>query len=432
MVLPFANKGPAVIWDWVLCNTIDMSEITQLNIHSRQLQDQLDSCGKATGWVHLLDPEVDAIVVHQTALRLDRDGDTVWSGPIWQATDTSAASAGSEEGQDQCQITAMGWFNTLGGSSGQNGRLLHTGAEFQAMMYVNGIDDTDGLMPNYAAWQAQNGVYVPLGIDTAVELAYDYVEFPQTTDAAIIFDLLARANIDSPTLITPGNIYGSPVARNLTLQRFQNVGQEILQLINVESGVDFYIDPVTRQMNLYGPLASASPMINTGMGQDRGAGILFSYPGNCTSVNRSQDGTMTENRMEAIGQYSIGRADDIGSQQLNGLLEASTSLSEVVDPNILVAYAQAEVAVKAEPWTITTWTPRGITSDDNTTSGVPRPYVDFGLGDIVYSYINRGPRLQVGIGSPQATRLFGWTLNIDDSGVEKLTSVMTTYQGTGI
>ena len=409
----------AVPWDWFLVDSATMNPIAQLNAHDRQLQVQLNNQGKATCWTHLLDPDTDLIVPHQTGLRLDRNGQTVYSGAIWQANDSSSASEGQQSGNDKCQITSFGWFNALGGS-GQNCRLVHTGAEFQAMLAA----------PNGVAWQAQNGPYVSLGIDTAIQLAYDYIQFPQTSDAAIIFDLLNRANIDAPTLITPGNIYGYPIGRNLTLQRFQNVGQQITQLVNVESGVDFIIDPVTRQMDLYGPRASSSYLIDTGYGQDR-PNAVFSYPGNCTAFSRSRDGLQTVNRMEAIGQYGVGRADDAQSQSVNGLLEVSSSLSEVVDPNILVAYAQAEVAVKKNPWTIITFTPRPVIASDASAPGVPRPFEDFEVGDIVFARIDRGS-VQVGTnGNPQATRVFGFTLDLDDSGVERLTSVQTTYQGMG-
>lgn len=424
LILPSVDyRVPAVDWVWWLCDTPTMTQITELQVHSKQLQVQLNSPGKATGWVHLLDEAAEAIIPHQTALRLDRNGETVWSGPIWQITDQSAASTGQEEGQDQCQITAMGWFNTLGGNSGENGRQLHTGAEFAAMLTT----------PNGVLWQAQNGTYVCPGVDTAVQLSYSATLVPTTTDAVIIFDLLNRANIDAPTLITAGNVFGSPVQRNLTLQRFQQVGQEISQLVNVEAGVDFHIDPVTRQMHLYGPGASSSPSVPNGRGVDRGGGVVFTYPGNCVQANKSQDGTQTTNRMEAIGDYAVGREDDIVSQQQNGLLEANEQLSDVVDPNILVAYAQAEVAVKSQPWTIITMTPRGLISDDYTKGpGVPRPYDDFDLGDIIYARVDRG-RFQVGTsGAPQATRMFGWTLTIDDDGVERIAQIMTTYQGTGI
>jgi len=107
------------------------------------------------------------------------------------------------------------------------------------------------------------------------------------------------------------------------------------------------------------------------------------------------------------------------------------SLSEVVDPNILVAYAQAEVAVKKNPWTIITFTPRPVIASDASAPGVPRPFEDFEVGDIVFARIDRGS-VQVGTnGNPQATRVFGFTLDLDDSGVERLTSVQTTYQGMG-
>jgi hypothetical protein len=398
-----------------------MEQITQLNIHDRQFNPQLNSQGKATGWTHLLDPDTECIVPHQTALKLVRNEQEIWSGPIWQANDSSSAATGQQSGSDKCEITAFGWFNELGGS-GQNCRLVHTGTEFAAMLAgANGV-----------AWEAENGSYVPLGIDTAIQLAYDVIEYPQTTDAAIIFDLLNRANIDSPTMITPGNIYGHPIGRNLTLQRFQNVGQEITQLVNVESGVDFVIDPVTRKMDLYGPGASSSFMINTGYGQDRGQQTLFSYPGNCVQVSRSRDGTRTQNRVETVGQYGVGRADDLASQNVNRLHEFQQSLSEVVDPNILTAYAQSQVAVLKNPWQIISFTPRPITSEDQTgVPGVPRPFEDFVVGDIIYTRISRGS-IQIGTdGNPQPIRVYGFNLSIDDNGVERLTSLQTTYQGIG-
>jgi hypothetical protein len=409
------------LWDWWLINSSDMSEITQLNVHNRHLEPRLNNQGKVTGWVHLLDPDAPKIVPHQTGLRLDRDGQTVYSGAIWQANDSSSASGtGQQSGSDKVDIVSYGWFNGLGGS-GSNGRLVHTGAEFQAMLAA----------PNGVAWQTANGgAYTSLGIDTAIQLAYSASQFPQTSDAAIIFDLLNRANIDSPTLITPGNVYGTPYQRNLTLQRFQNVGQEILQLVNVENGVDFFVDPLTRKMHLYGQGASGSSLISNGRGIDRGQQTIFSYPGNCTAFSRTADGTQTQNRLEVIGQYGVGRADDIGSQSVNGLLEVNTSLSEVVDPNILIAYAQAEVTIKSRPWTVITFTPRPVVSADDKTPGVPRPFQDYDLGDIVYVQARRG-RLQVGYPNPQPVRVFGWSMDIDDDGIERVSNVMTTYQGLG-
>lgn len=394
-----------------------MEQIAELAVYTRQLQPQLNSGGTVTGWTHLLDPKSALVQKHKTALRTDRNGKTVWSGPIFKTNETSQeASGNNEEGQDQLQITAMGWLQNL------NQRLIHTGAEFQSML--------DG--PNGIAWQEENGAYVPIGEDEATTLAYSATENPATTDAAIIFDLLDRANIDAPTGITRGNIYGEPVQRNLTLQRLQNLGQQITQLVNVEAGCDIYVDPVTRQMHLFGPGASSTPDIANGMGVDRGEGIRFTYPGNCIQATRSGDGTQTANRMYGIGQFGVGRADDVTSQSnLEGLFEAADSLSDVVDTNILIAYANVEVTVRAYPWTIITLTPRGLTADDDVNPGVPRPYDDYFLGDIVYERVDRGS-FQVGTDDAlQQCRLFGFTIGIDENGLEKVSQVQTTYQGLG-
>jgi hypothetical protein len=403
---------PTTDWRWYLCRASDMAQIAELKAYSRQLTLQLNSQGKASCWLDLLDPVTTSVVVHQTALRLDRDGVTVWSGPIWQADESSTAGTGNQSGQDTLQVTAMGWLQTL------NRRLLHTGAEFAAMLAA----------PNGVAWQAANGAYAGIGTDTAIQLAYSASQNPATTDAAIIFDLLARANIDSPTGITAGDVYGTAQQRNLTLQRFQGVGAQITTLCNVEAGVDLYIDPVTRKMHLFGLGASSSPSIQNGMGSAR-PGALLTYPGNCTSAKRTQDGTATTNRVEALGQYAVGRADDPPSQALNGLLEDQASLSEVVDPSILIAYAQVEIVVKSSPWTIISLTPRGLAPVDAKTPGVPRPFVDYNVGDVVYCTIRRGPRMQVGVGMPQPTRVFGMTVNISDDGVERVSNIQTTYQG---
>jgi hypothetical protein len=436
LYLPFANNGPAVQWTWNLIDNSDMSQIAQIDAHDKKLVLQLNNQGTATCWMHLLDPVAEAVVELQTGLSLVRDDEEVWSGGIWQANESSqAGGVGTQKGSDQLAITAFGWFNILGGS-GQNCRQVHTGAEFLAMLYVNGTDPSGGLTPGYQAWMAQNNgqAYSWQGgvvVDEATSLTYSASEYPQTSDALIIYDLLARANIDRDTWISQGQVFGSPEQRNLTLQRFQNVGQEVTQLVNVEAGVDWTIDPVTRAMNLYGPGASSSPLIPNGFGQDRGRGCLFSYPGNCVSAARTNDGTIAQNRIEAVGSYGVGRADDLISQNENNLLEYQDSLSEVTDPNILTAYAQAEVAARSQPWQIVTFGPRGVGPGDESVSGVPRPFQDYVVGDVVYCAVDRG-RMRIGLDdAPQATRVFGFTVSVSDDGVETVTGLTTNYSSVG-
>jgi hypothetical protein len=314
----------------------------------------------------------------------------------------------------------MGWLQIL------NQRLLHCGADFASML---------------AAWVATTGgSYVSLGEDTAVQLSYTGVVPPPSgfnytaTSSGIIMDMLERANIDSPTLITPGSIIGDSTNTNLTMQVYANVGQQMQNLINVEDGPDVYVDPVTRQMNLYDIGSSPCELIPRGSGVDAGNGCIFTFPGNCISASRSHDGTKTSNRVISAGQYGYGRADNLAAQVQEGLFEEIVTLSNVTDPNILAAFANAEVAVTAYPWTIITMTPRGLGPADVDAPGVPRPFDDYFLGDLVRGVIDYGPRFQVGTpaagaSGPQPLRVFGFTLDVDDGGLEKISSIQTTYQG---
>jgi hypothetical protein len=407
---PRISSTPSVRHRWWLCDAQSMDQIAELTTaHQRQLVLQLNSWGTATFWLHPLDPVTAYLDEHAVALRCDRNGVTVWSGPIYQINDNA-----DNQGNNQCSVTAMGWLQVL------NQRDMHCGAEFASML---------------ALWEAETGgSYTSLGIDTAIQLAYSATQFGSgQNDAAIMLDLLERANIDSPTLIVPGSVYGSPPERNLTIQRLANVGQQMQTLVNVEDGSDVYVDPVTREMNLYGMNASPSPTIQNGMGVDRGEGCLFTFPGNCIVANRTGDGTKTANRINVQGQYGYAVSNQLPSQLTEGLFEDVASLSNVVDPNILAAYANAEALVRQYPWTIITMTPRGLGPDDDEFPGVPRPFEDYFLGDITYGVIDYGPRFQVGTGpsGPQPLRVFGLTLNVDDGGLEKVSAIQTTYASSG-
>src|ERR1700723_1556624 len=243
---------PVIQWSFWLYESMAMTPIAELaGLHQKQLTLQLDSPGKATGWMHLLDPVSGYVLEHETAIVAYRNGIPQWSGPIYQTQDQSDNTP-----TDTCNITAMGWFQIL------NQRILHTGAEFQAMLAA----------PNGVAWQAANGAYSGPGIESAIQLAYSGTA-NNTTFPQMAFDLLNRANIDGPTGITPGTIYGDPQVGNLTLQQFQNIGEQITNLTQQENGFDFVIDPLTKVMDIY--CQQGQPSGFAGYGQDRGQGCLF-------------------------------------------------------------------------------------------------------------------------------------------------------------
>lgn len=377
---------PTIDWRFWLVRTSDMGQICELTgLHSRKLQLMLNQAGTFTCWMHLLDKQAVKIQEHATSIVAYRNGQAIWSGEILDCVEESSGSS------DQLQITAMGWFYLF------SKRILHTGKEFEEMVAKS------------------KSSYVPLGEESSLQLAY--ANKPMSNICA---DLINRANIDVPTLVTMGSLPETN-SINLTLQQFQNVGEQITKLTSIESGFDFNIDPITRKFNIYYNKIRAGV---AGLGIDQGSGTRFTYPGNCTMVNRSSRGTKTQNRTEAIGQYGVGKSEEITSIAQNGLFEVTDSLSDVVNINILIAYATVETLTLAQPFKILTFSPKPIGLKP---PNPPRPFEDYNIGDIVYAVAEKGERLKVGLQNPQPVRIFGFTVELDDNGVERISNLQTTY-----
>jgi hypothetical protein len=96
-------------------------------------------------------------------------------------------------------------------------------------------------------------------------------------------------------------------------------------------------------------------------------------------------------------------------------------LSDVVDSTILAAFANAEVAVRANPLRIYTFTPLKASL---VAAEIPRIFEDFVVGDVVKLTVNKG-RLVV---DRQNIRVFSTTLVFDSNGNEQLTTIQSTAQ----
>ena len=87
---PTISLRQSAHWRWFLCDAQSMDQIAELrNAHQRQIVLQLNSWGTATFWVHPLDPVTAYLDEHTVALRCDRNGVPVWSGPIYQINDNA-------------------------------------------------------------------------------------------------------------------------------------------------------------------------------------------------------------------------------------------------------------------------------------------------------------------------------------------------------
>ena len=385
----------SVQWNWWLVKTSNLEQITELTgAHNKKLQLVLNQAGTATCWLDLLDENTKYIEEMKTSIICYRNGIPIFGGPIYKCIETSDASS------SQLQITIFGWFKLL------EKRIVHTGAEWEAILIASGKS------------------YTPLATESALQLFYSIEK--GATFTTIAADLINRANIDVSTGITLGAIPATN-ALNFTIPQFHPIGELITQLTTIESGFDFKIEPTTRVMNMYYNMVKAGTV---GLGIDRGTGTIFTYPGNCKKAERSADGGKLQNRSEVIGQLNnIGKYPPGNTPSIEeyGLFEASESLSDVVNTDILIAYAGIQVATLERPLKIITLYPKPIGPNDVSTTSVPRPFEDYELGDIVYTTIEKGPRFIVGTVTPQPVRIFAMNIEIDDNGVERIENLQTTY-----
>src|ERR1700690_772203 len=234
---------PSVSWRWWLVKSSNIAQIKELttSVHNKQIQLMLNQAGTVSGWLHILDEKTKYLEEHITSLLLYRNNNPVWSGPIYKIIENS-----DNDGNDTLNFTALGWFELL------NKRDIHTGYEWKEMAIkasgrtviryssAEHEKELEGIENQYNEILAEK-FYVPIATESAQQLFYS-----NTPMAEIANDLINRANIDVPTGITIGAIAPTN-SINLTLNQFQNVGEQISKLTSIESGFDFMIDPLTRK-----------------------------------------------------------------------------------------------------------------------------------------------------------------------------------------
>jgi hypothetical protein len=233
-------------------------------------------------------------------------------------------------------------------------------------------------------------------------------------DAGIIVEtILNDSNTEAEEqggriFITPGEI-----ATTINRTRSYKANESILSIIDglssIENGFDFEVDPETRELNIRAEISSD-------------ANAYFEYGVNVQSVRRSSDASNIVNHFTAYGANNQSEiAEDEDSVLRYGHMQESQSLPDVVDSTILAAFANAEVAVRANPLRIYTFTPLKASL---VAAEIPRIFEDFVVGDVVKLTVNKG-RLVV---DRQNIRVFSTTLVFDSNGNEQLTTIQSTAQ----
>ncbi len=271
----------------------------------------------------------------------------VWSGPV------SARSAQFKD--DSCQINAVGWFTRL---------------------EKRKLDEEE----TYSGMQA----------------------------GAIAFDLLAKANAQGNTFITPG-FYEETQYRSRKIALDAVIATEINNLTEIESGFDWYVHPQTREMDIYARIGSDRPEIVWNYG----------YSGNLDDIGVAEDGMSVVNDLTTRGKFASVRTTDPVSQLNYGAMVEVASLPNVVDqpgqPSILQAYTVAELAYRSKPRVTYTLSPK------SSGANVPQPFVHFDIGDTLRLNASKG---YISVRN-QPIRIFDFSVGVDRNGVGKLTSVTT-------
>jgi hypothetical protein len=200
--------------------------------------------------------------------------------------------------------------------------------------------------------------------------------------------------------------------RTRTYKRGQSVGQAIQELVDIENGVDVYVNPSTRAITTQPPTAFA----------DR-VNVLFGYgsePHNLANAPQTDDGSSTAEYITTVGANGVAVAADAPDLIVahGGFVrEDWVALSDVNDPGIIGAYGNSELVYRGNGQV--TYDLKPLSYGD-----VPRLYDDFELGDKVYLSVSAGAQ-QV---ERQALRVFSVGIEVDANGNEVVNQIVVTPQ----
>lgn len=362
------------MWRFFLANSSDLSVISEITYEAQEkaLSLQLNRPGSFSCRINIKSEFIQGIEPLRHCVIAYKDGKAVWSGPIFVIQESMPGNAVS--------ITANGWFELL------NRRLLKT--------QVSGSYPTT----------------------TARSHSYSAVDAGE-----IAWNLIERTNAESNTGIIRGVIQPSQF-RTRTYYTYSVIGQEISTLSSIESGFDMWIDPLTREFDVYGSTITGTIKGKGSVKND----ALFSYnigPNNISSISRMIDGARVANQSIAVGRYSTAISNDNDSISKYGLFSELQQLNDVSNADVLKAYATVETTFRARPVEIITFSP--LSGED-----VPSIFFDYDIGDIVYVAVNYGRMKIPSSGSDrQAVRIFAANISIDSNGIERVSDIQTNAAG---
>jgi hypothetical protein len=343
----------ARLWKYILGDSHTMAELGELrDAKNRTLQFDNNKTGSAACNYQIDRPLAELISPWETCLiaRRDDTDQTYWSGPI--TTKVSDASSGV------INISAIGWFDLL----------------------------TELLVPAKTVFTNKDAGFI----------------------ASALLDM---ARVKDPTMpITIGTVETTQL-RTITYELDQPIGAAIQQLGDLESGYDWYVDPVTRKLNIVARRGQDKPDCEWTFIHDPVRNI---FTGNLKNVIETVDGTTVCNDMTPRGKFNSGFAADTDSKARFFVHQEAPSMTDIGDNDILNAFANEEMVYRGFPRVTYKIFPK--TPEE---PGVPSFPDDFDIGDTCRLTASRGfikpTRLPI--------RTFGVSLSIADNGVATVNNI---------
>jgi hypothetical protein len=342
-----------------------IGELTQAV--NRKLNISMNKAGSASFSVPIRDPLSFQIQSIQTCVVVEREKLPLWSGPVWTLNGTSSSGT--------LEVSCVGWLELL------NYREIREDFD-----YTQNNPDT------HLAW----------------------------TDADIALDVLKRViaydTAHAPPIV-PGGQTGTFATRVNTWQKNTKVGQILSELSELESGFDYWVDPVTRELNI----SAWNQAVNR-------PDVIFGFgklPENLSELTFTEDAASVRNRIPVWGDAGTQPAlapEVDSSQDVYGIFEETITLTGVSDTSTLLAFSGAETLVRSFPTRFYQIVPFPYVHPDvGPTTIVPRLFQDYNLRDIIrlsisYGFINEERR---------PIRVYGASITITDSGDEIVDSLTT-------
>lgn len=385
-------------WEFILCDAASLAKLDLLDgARNKKVEFVQNRPGSLGFSISLDDSKAHKILPQATAIRAVRNGETVWSGPVYTRTIDAASNS--------MTISCQGWLEDL------YHRIVRMGQE----TVINAISNVIG------------GANVDDIIEAILDLANSQRSGVIDGNGPINVDGTSgdplkplrpvRVSWGGGTLTDTFNYPEWPKFQ-VSYTRSQRLGEMIQQLTDVENGADIEVDPLTRELHVYYPRRS----------EDR-ENVVFGYgvaPFNLKNVTRNEDFARSCQRFNASGRTGTYMAEDEDAMDdLGVMFEEEENLSDITDSDVMLAYSGAEVVIRS----------RGVLTDsitlfpwsDETDHGanVPQLFVDYNIGDTVYVSATAG-FFHI---HNQKMRIYGATVAIDENGNENIEAVQTSPTG---